>query len=295
MLGWRKIMTRIGIIGMGFVGKAIYSAFKMTDKYDVHGFDIDLNKSVSSFHDAVNSDFVFLCLPSPAREDGSCDTSFIHNFMDRYFEFMTNSSDYIRNDERVFIIKSTIPVGATWEIQQRSNRISENWSKDRMNFVHSPEFLSAKTALHDFLTATRHIVGDPYGAFKDYSLGERVAKLYKERFPNSKIMVMKSDESEFVKYLCNCFFATKISFMNEMYEFAKNSHLDWQTCLDGFLSSGWVSPMHTQVPGPDGKFGYGGACFPKDMKSMLYQMKQKDLVRATLEGAILTNEDVRNA
>jgi UDP-glucose 6-dehydrogenase len=83
---------------------------------------------------------------------------------------------------------------------------------------------------------------------------------------------MTSDESEFVKLMQNAFSAVKISFFNEMWRFANAKELDWERCLTALLAGGWVNPMHTSVPGPDGRRGFGGACLPKDLANLIQCM-----------------------
>ena len=72
----------------------------------------------------------------------------------------------------------------------------------------------------------------------------------------------------------NCYFATKVSFMNEMRLIADSSGVDWQTAVDGFVRDGRIGHSHLQVPGPDGRYGFGGSCFPKDIQAMMTYARQ---------------------
>ena len=96
-----------------------------------------------------------------------------------------------------------------------------------------------------------------------------------------------------IKYMNNCFFATKVSFLNEMYQIANECGVDWDTAIEGFVRDGRVGHTHLSVPGPDGKFGFGGSCFPKDMRAMISFAKQLDVEPDVLNGVWETNLKVR--
>lgn len=267
---------KIGIVGCGFVGQAIFNAFKPS--HETRGYDVNSQKKTHSLEEVLECDFVFVCLPTPMSEDGSCNTSII-------FEFFKEIQDIRKkiNSETIYIIKSTVPVGTTRQINK------EFGFEGRI--VHSAEFLSAKTSNIDFITAPRYLVGGEKS--KSYAC-ERVSMLHKNRFPHAQILEMSFEESELTKYLCNCFYSTKILFMNEMKLFSDHLDLNWENIMNGFLSSGWVSPMHTDVPGHDGKPGFGGACFPKDTNSLAHQFKEHGLNSSLLDTVIKRNSEIRN-
>ncbi len=96
-----------------------------------------------------------------------------------------------------------------------------------------------------------------------------------------------------IKYMNNCFFATKISFLNEMYHVVEKSGVDWEMALDGFVRDGRVGHSHMNIPGPDGKFGFGGSCFPKDINALIQLGLELDMTPEVLIAAWHTNLDVR--
>ena len=181
---------KIGVVGNGFVGSAVANGFS---KYDVKIFDKNPEASKNSLEDVLDQDFVFVCVPTPMKDimGDDCNLSIIESCFKEIEEIRSNA---------IFIIKSTVPIGTTHRLQK---------SHPSINIVHSPEFLTAKFAKEDFLNADRHIVG--YA--KKKSIGEKAAKLFKSAFPNIPCLMMKSDESESVKYIANCFFATKVRFL----------------------------------------------------------------------------------
>ena len=101
------------------------------------------------------------------------------------------------------------------------------------------------------------------------------------------------ETAELIKYMNNCFFATKVSFMNEMYQIAEKIDANWDEAVSGFVSDGRIGHSHLGVPGHDGKFGFGGSCFPKDIQAMINYSKKLGVSPNVLKGAWETNLDVR--
>jgi UDP-glucose 6-dehydrogenase len=101
------------------------------------------------------------------------------------------------------------------------------------------------------------------------------------------------ETAELIKYMNNCFFATKVSFLNEMYQIADKCGADWDMAVEGFVRDGRVGHSHMNVPGPDGKFGFGGSCFPKDIQAMINFAESLDIEPSVLLGAWDKNLDVR--
>ena len=230
----------ISIIGNGFVGNAILKG--MNNHFSFKVFDIDEKKTLNSFHDCMQSDIIFLCLPTPIFDDGTFDLNPLMKCIEKI------------PCGKILIIKSTItPLAA--------KTLMQNFPKQ--DFVFNPEFLTERTAVEDFKNQKRIVLGgDPESV-------DKVEKLYRKVFPACHYIKTDYKTACFIKYFCNCFFAAKVSLMNEFYEISTKEGVEWDTALDGLLSSGWVNPMHTMVPGPDGHFGFGGKCFPKDIQAMI--------------------------
>ena len=104
---------------------------------------------------------------------------------------------------------------------------------------------------------------------------------------------MTSNESEMVKYIANCFLATKVSFFNEVHQFAEAKDCDWNTVIAGVTSDHRIGNSHYNVPGPDGDYGFGGTCFPKDINSLIWQMENLSLNADILLSTWATNLRVR--
>ena len=177
------------------------------------------------------------------------------------------------------MLRSTIVPGTTDEIKNLH---------PNMRIVFNPEFLTQRSANLDFINQSRFIFG---GASSDT---KPVIELYKQRFGQT-IRIIDTDykSAELIKYMCNTFFATKVGFLNEIYQIAKKLDLDWELILEGFVSDGRIGHSHIQVPGPDGKFGFGGACFPKDVNALINYADTIGISLNTLKGAWETNLLVR--
>lgn len=261
-------MTSVGVVGMGFVGGAVFKGLQPCA--EVRGYDIDPKRATHSFEDVVASDFVFVCLPTPMEtvEGGKADICYIEDF----FKQVQN------NKKTIFIIKSTIPVGTTRYLTQEYG----------VRLVHSPEFLTEKNAMVDFITPTRHVVG---GLDDEANLA--VEELYKSRFSMTPVFVMGPEEAELVKYMANCFLATKVLFFNEMYLLAEKLGLEWQDIMNGVLSDGRIAKAHTNVPGHDGDKGFGGKCFPKDLNALIAVFEDHNLNPLQLKATWEQNKAIR--
>jgi len=154
--------------------------------------------------------------------------------------------------------------------------------------VFNPEFLTERSAKFDFINQARFILGG-----RKRNTG-RVAELYRWRFGDSIPCIETNFETaEMIKYMNNCFFATKVSFLNEMRMVADRCGVDWDMAVEGFVRDGRIGHTHLSVPGPDGKFGFGGSCFPKDVRAMIDFGKHLGLDMDTLVGVWNTNLEVR--
>tara|TARA_B110000305_G_C19465813_1_gene657864 strand:+ start:20002 stop:20841 length:840 start_codon:yes stop_codon:yes gene_type:complete len=262
---------KLGVIGNGFVGSAVSNGFS---DYEVKVFDKNPELSIHSLEGVIKQDFVFICVPTPMKDiNGSdCNLSIIESCFDEISSIGSDS---------VFIIKSTVPIGTTSLLQKKHKNLK---------IVHSPEFLTAKFAKEDFLNADRHIIG--YASNKSFAI--KAQKLFQKAFPSISCIIMKSDESECVKYIANCFFATKVSFFNEIYSLIEKLGLDWNSIIDGVMADRRIGHSHYQVPGHDGDKGFGGTCFPKDINALIATFKKNNINPKLLQAAWDVNLSVRS-
>lgn len=266
--------VKIGIVGNGFVGTSIARGF-MT-YCPIMTYDIDPKRSSNTLGEVLGSDIVFVCLPTPMKkvDGGDCDLSIINDLFIRADSILLEISK-----KPIFIIKSTVPVGTT-------KLLSKEFTD--LTIVHSPEFLTARCALIDFITPARNIVGG-----FDKKAVDFVAELYKSRFPGCPCYTMSSDESEFVKYVANCFFSTKVMFFNEMKLLSNKIDLDWDNIITGVMSDGRIGKSHYQVPGHDGALGIGGTCFSKDINALIKTFESNDLDPIIIKAVWDQNKKIR--
>jgi len=254
----------VGIVGNGFVGESQIFAFSPTNEIRV--YDIDPLKSTHTKDETHESDFIFVCVPTPMNVDGGQDLSYIK----KVFE------DSIEGP--IYIIKSTILPGTTEELQKKY---------PHLNIIFSPEFLTERTAKLDMLTQARIIFGG------NKELTDRVEKLFSNRFMNRHFIHTDSKTAEYIKYMNNTFFATKVSLMNEYYRLAKLVGINWDDAMYGFSSDGRIGDSHLHVPGPDGKLGFGGTCFPKDINALISMANDVGVNMNVLDAAWKTNLEIR--
>ncbi|MAK55934.1 MAG: hypothetical protein CML17_08845 [Pusillimonas sp.] len=266
----------IGIIGFGFVGSSVAYGFSPQtgfDQAELRVYDKDPTKSTHTMVEVLdNSDFVFLSVPTPANRDGSIDLTILENVLKEI-------NNHGTKDGCIILVRSTIVPGTTRKFQEKFSDIT---------LVFNPEFLTERSAKFDFINQARFIIG---GEAADT---HKIAQLLKIRFGSSTPIIETNFETaEFIKYMNNCYFATKVSFMNEMKLVADKSNVDWHVAVDGFVRDGRVGHSHLAVPGPDGRKGFGGSCFPKDIQAFIEYSKSLGLEASVLQGAWQTNLTVR--
>ena len=259
---------KIGIIGQGFVGNAIYQKF--SKYYDVKTYDIKgMIHCNSSEQETLDNEVVFICLPTPMNQDGSCHIDIVEAALKRVFEFGV---------AKIAVIKSTVPPGtvAKWNEQFPS-----------LNIVFNPEFLTEVNAVNDFENQTRIILGGPRKGTTKLKI------IYSKVFPKATIVKTDSTYAEMVKYVTNSFLATKVSFANEMYEICDSLEVDYDKVIEYACYDDRLGKSHWNVPGPDGDFGYGGHCFPKDVKALIHLASDYNVSSVMLNATDQKNNNVR--
>jgi len=260
----------IGIIGQGFVGNAVYQKFK--NYYDILTYDLDESKSNSTLNQiSEKCETIFICLPTPMDEDGRCNVSIVE------LELVGLNTHNTNNTKNI-VIKSTVSPGTT----ERWNRQYKN-----LNIVFNPEFLTERNAVKDYENQSRIILGGPRPATTE------IKQIFSKVFPLAHIIKTDSTHAEMVKYLTNSFLATKVSFANEMYEICKGLDVDYDKVIEYATQDDRLGNSHWNVPGPDGDFGYGGHCFPKDVKALITVAKDMDIIPLMLSATDFKNNNVR--
>jgi UDPglucose 6-dehydrogenase len=258
----------IGIIGQGFVGNAVYQKFKKY--YNVLTFDLDASKSNSTKEEVMSCEIVFVCLPTPMAKDGTCHVGIVEDVLVELDEFAKT---------RIAIVKSTVAPGTTRKWNEKMKNLTVTFN---------PEFLTEANAVQDFENQTRIILGGVREATTE------LKPLFAKPFPNATIVKTDSTYAEMVKYVTNCFLATKVSFANEMYEICKGLEIDYDKVVEYARYDKRLGDSHWAVPGPDGDFGYGGHCFPKDVRALIEVAGSLNINPTMLFATDIKNNNVRN-
>jgi UDPglucose 6-dehydrogenase len=233
---------KVGIIGYGFVGKAAGYGFT-TDDNEIIISDPLMNTNTQDVIDA-EPEVTFICVPTPMCIDGSIDASIVKKVM----------GEIKGKYKTITVLKSTV-----------TPEIVDELYKSHDNFVYNPEFLTEANAKHDFEYATHHVFGGDIEDTKQlekYYLNNSICK------PAPKFH-MTPKEASFVKYGMNSFLATKVLFFNQFYDMCKTHNVSFNNITQALGADPRITYSHMQVPGPDGRRGYGGACFPKDTTALL--------------------------
>ena len=257
----------IAQIGRGFVGGALYRSFK---EHGVENAVYDKFQNVGSIELVLDSDIVFLCLPTPyISGEGFCLGAIEENLAalaDNHYKGLC-------------VVKSTVEPGTTRALA----------GKYELNMAHNPEFLTERTAFDDFHSQS-HVV---LGKNSDSDLFNELTLLYKRLYPDAMISICTSEESESMKLFANCFYAQKVMIFNEFYLLSRELDIDFDRVKDLMLKNNWISPNHMQVPGPDGRMAYGGHCFPKDTNALNELMKKLSSPNSVIEAAIYERDKLR--
>ena len=260
-------MQKLGIIGQGFVGNAIYQKFK--NYYEVLTYDLDKSKCNSTFDEVDRKcKTIFVCLPTPMNKDGSCNVSIVEKVL----------SELNNKRQHDVVIKSTIPPGTTkkWNLEYSN-----------LSIVFNPEFLTEANAVKDFENQNRIILGGPRPTTT------KIKRIYTKVFSDIHIIKTGSTHAEMVKYVTNTFLATKVSFANEIYQITRELNLDYDKVIEYAMFDERLGKSHWSVPCPDGDFGYGGHCFPKDLGALISVAKELNIDPKILESVRDKNDEIR--
>ena len=257
----------IGIIGQGFVGNAVYQKFKFFFK--IYTYDIKDELSNCSYSELIkNCKIIFICLPTPMNRDGSCSIDILRNVLHKLNK---ETKSYIIN-------KSTVIPGTT----EKFNEEFKN-----LEIVFNPEFLTERNSIEDFNNQNRIILGGSKTATT------YIKQIYSKVFPVARIITTGSKHSEMIKYFTNCFLANKVSFANEMYELCTALNLDYDKIVEYTILDKRLGNSHWAVPGPDGDYGFGGHCFPKDLSAIIKITDDLAVTNNVLKSIQKTNNKLR--
>jgi len=230
---------KIGILGLGYVGSAVAHSHR---NQELIIRDPKLGIDSATIEEIKQCNAIYVCVPTPMSEDGHCDSSYVEDVLHEI-------ADY-RN---VIICKSTVPPGVYLKLQEQYP-----------NIVHAPEFLTAANAIQDYESSTWVLIGG------NQQFSEQARDIIKVSTIEAKSYHLTNiATASLFKYMANAFMATKVTFMNDLYHLANAVGVNWNEIKQVAKNDPRLGTSHWDVPGPDGKFGYGGACFPKDVSAII--------------------------
>jgi len=257
---------QIGIIGYGFVGRAVEYGFKDDDL-----FIYDKYKDLLSLDEVCQkSDFIFICVPTPMKADESgIDLAIVE-------EVCGEIAEKIKGTEKIIIIKSTVIPGTTQKLIEKYPEV---------NFCFNPEFLTEANYLEDFVKADRCVIG----ANSDL-VSRSVVVLYKDRFPEMPMFQTDPTSAEMVKYMSNTFLAVKVTFANQMYEICEKLGINYEEVKKMVVADHRIYDSHLDITS---QRGFGGKCLPKDLVSLIGFAKQIGVDTKFLEETWQKNLEIR--
>jgi len=254
--------TEITLAGYGFVGKAVWNSLK-----DIHTINIiDPAYNTNTIADFPTAKGIIVCVGTPSLPNGVCDDSQIRAVLENAPENLP------------ILIKSTVP-------PDQLSQIVIDYPNH--NICYSPEFLRAATANEDFLNQEYMIIG-----------GEDVNQFWETLFgPALKkcefYLPCSITEASMVKYAINNFLSTKVAFFNQIYEICQANGADYQVVKQLVSADTRIGLSHMDVPGPDGSFGFGGACFPKDTNAFIKYAQNLNTPITVVEEVVKYNNKIR--
>jgi UDPglucose 6-dehydrogenase len=255
---------KIGIIGLGFVGEAVRSAY---EGYTRICIDTDVSKGyVGTYKEIKDAEGIFVCVPSPENPDGTANTTILENVL-------FNLKDY----QGVVISKVTAPADAYKRLQVQYP-----------NLVYVPEFLTAANAVRDYRNSKFAIIGGSVLAYQ-----HEAARIVKYTNSDISTTFCSIEEASLVKYIINSFLATKVVFMNEMAALVEANGCNWSNVARMILQDERIGVSHMQVPGTDGQYGFGGMCFPKDTSAIIKHAEALNINLHVLKEAVKKNTILR--
>ena len=265
----------IGICGLGFVGGAIYAFMNEERNADIIDEIVvyDKYKQINDLQALLKANIIFICIPTPYDEiKKTYNMDEIDNTL-----FSLDELNY----RGIILIKSTV-------LPSYCEDINNIYAK--LNIMHNPEFLSASTAVKDFIEQKHIIIG--------YTLYSRdavsiIETFYRLLFPDALISINTSSAVAITKLACNSFYATKVQFFTELFLLCERTNINYNEVKYLMLNNNWINPMHTEVPGRDGHLSFGGACLPKDINALNQYMALNNTSNAVLDAVIVERNSMR--
>ena len=259
---------KIGIIGYGYVGKAIAAAYEPTQVL-INDPLVEDSSSLTEIKAECN--VIFVCVPTPQHADGSCDASILTCVLEK-----------LRGYTGLVISKSTALPQIYLELESRYGELK---------IAHVPEFLTASNAIADYQYPVKIVIGCRQELRQDVFSAIITDKI---NFDMTTVQFCSIAEAAMFKYLANTMLAMKVIINNEYYDLCNSIGIDWNNVARIAETDPRLGNTHWAVPGPDGSRGFAGACFPKDVSALLSLSKFLNVNMSMLSNAVGKNTKLRN-
>jgi UDPglucose 6-dehydrogenase len=220
------------------------------------------------------AEIIFICVGTPSKPNGEADMSYTYAVAENIGRFM--------NDYKIVANKSTVPVGTAEKVRKIiSEELKKRKKSIEFDVVSNPEFLREGAAVKDFQNPDRIIIGVSGDKAK-----EILVKLYKPLSRSDKPILFTTEKNaELIKYASNAMLATRISFMNELSHLCEEIGADIKVIARGMGLDNRIGPRFLQAG-----CGYGGSCFPKDVKALSHMLEQHGLTSNLMRTVDYINE-----
>lgn len=257
---------QIGIIGFGIVGQAVEYGFRGED---IHIYD-KFKDYLTLPEVCKKSEFIFVSVPTPIMDDESgIDLSIVE-------EVVGEIAKEVEGTDKIVILKSTIVPGTTVSLEKKFPKV---------NFCFNPEFLTEANFLEDFVKSDRCVVGS-----SNDLTSRRVISLYKKHFPHMLMFQTDPTTAEMVKYMANCYLASKVIFANEMFDICQNLGIKYEEVKKLVVADHRIYDSHLDITTAR---GFGGKCFPKDLLALRAMAKEKGVDTSFLDTVWKKNLSIR--
>ena len=259
------------IIGNGFVGQA--TKILKTPNTKMLVYDIDPKKCEpqnTTIQDLEQCDIIFVSVPTPMGKDGRNHLGIVQSVVQELKEKINTKKSHI-------VIRSTVLPGTS----------------NNLDCYFMPEFLTEKNWANDFKNCENWIFGLKNDDNEDFI--NKITNIINQAYEHgciahNKISFVKNSEAEMIKYFRNTYLALKVSFCNEIFDYCVEKNIDYNTVANLATADKRIGQSHSQVPGHDGRRGFGGTCFPKDTNALLREFEDNNVPSFILRAAVERNE-----
>lgn len=259
---------KIGIIGYGYVGRAVASAYEESEVM-INDPVIETSSSLTVIKSEC--DVIFVCVPTPEHTDGSCDSTILTCVLEK-----------LRGYTGLVICKSTALPQIYTELESKYTDLK---------LAHVPEFLTAANAVADYQFPVKIVIGCRQELRPEVFSAVITNKITVDM---TTVQFCSIAEAAMFKYLANTMLAMKVVINNEYYDICQSLGINWDNVAKIAKTDPRLGDTHWAVPGPDGSRGFGGACFPKDVNALLSLTKFLNTDPSMLEAAVRKNQKLRS-